>query len=63
MTKAILGELTNTDYIAQVLANHFIACHEQCTDAPIDAKGCNAFVRQHVDTVESLVADYVAEHF
>jgi len=60
-----MSTLTTSDYLAKALEGYFADAHIACThdDQPIDVKGCNAFVAQHLGAVEELVANYVEEHF
>jgi len=56
--------MSPTDQLAQILTQEFANAHDMCTDdAPLDVKGQNAWVAQHLPELEELISDFVAERF
>ena len=57
--------MSTSDFLAKALENNFIAAHEMSTDpgTPLDIKGLNAFVANHLQDLEELVSDFVAERY
>ena len=58
-------DMSTTDFLAKAMENNFIAAHQMSTDpgTPLDIKGLNAFVAEHLADLDELVADFVAERF
>tara|TARA_R110002020_G_scaffold60789_3_gene164326 strand:+ start:1529 stop:1717 length:189 start_codon:yes stop_codon:yes gene_type:complete len=58
-------DMSTSDFLAKALENNFIAAHEMSTDpgTPLDIKGLNAFVANHLQDLEELVSDFVAERY
>ena len=58
-------EMSTSDFLAKAMENNFIVAHQMSTDpgTPLDIKGLNAFVSKHLQDLDELVADFVAERF
>ena len=58
-------DMSTSDFLAKALENNFIAAHEMVSEpgAPMDFKGLDAFVANHLQDLEELVSDFVAERF
>ena len=57
--------MSTSDFLAKALERNFIAAHEMSSEpgTPLDIKGLNAFVAEHLQDLDELVSDFVAERF
>jgi hypothetical protein len=58
-------DMTTSDFLIKALENNFIAAHAMSSEpgTPLDIKGLNAFVAEHLQDLDDLVSNFVAERF
>ena len=58
-----MTDVSTQNVLAIALQNNFIAAHEMSSEpgTPLDIKVLNAFVAEHLQDLNDLVSDFVAE--